>query len=152
MAKRPKYQRPKKDFKPGKLGLPPSDVPELGVIADRVRYVPSGEHKNYPSEAGAWTIGHKVDKAKCDRFVATEWEQIRRVLQDAIRRGCIDVEFRGTFPARAWAYINDTLHEARLSNEMSGAYHGFPLEYAEHFPEDPEGLLRNAPRVTIPVH
>lgn len=77
-------------------------------------------------------------------------------MQDALRQailaGCVDVEFRGDFPARVWAFVNGTLHEARLTNEQSGEYHGFPLQYEEWQPKDPDGLLRNAPRVEIPVH
>jgi hypothetical protein len=139
-----------KDFKPGRLAVPAQlDLQEL---AAKVRYVPSGEHKTYPSETGLWTIGHKIDKAKCDRFDPAHWPRIEQVLQDPVRHGCIDSEFRGEFPARAWAYINDTLHEARLSNLVNGEYHGFPLDYPEQFPEDPACLLRNAPRVAIPVH
>ena len=61
-------------------------------------------------------------------------------------------EFRGDFPSRAWVYINGVLHEARLTNQAIGEYHGFPLEYDEQFPEDPHDLLRNAPRVDIAVH
>ena len=49
-------------------------------------------------------------------------------------------------------YINSVLHEARLTNQAIGEYHGFPLEYDERFPEDPHELLRNAPRVAIAVH
>lgn len=152
MPRRPKHQRPSKDIKPGRLSLATIESWDLDVIAQKVRYVPSGEHKNYPSETGLWTIGHKIDKAKCDRFVSDQWGQIEVTLRDAIRAGCVDAEFRGGFPSRVWAYINGRLHEARLSNQTRGEYHGFPLDYPEQFPMDPDNLLRMAPRVPIPVH
>ena len=151
MAKRPKYQRRKKDFKPGRLAPAPAGF-QAAAIAARVRYIPSGEHKTYPSPTNQWTISHKADKSKCDRFDHAEWPRVEQALRAAILAGCIDAEYRGDFPARAWAYINDTLHEARLSNTGDGSYHGFPLEYPEQFPNDPDDLLRNAPRVAIPVH
>jgi hypothetical protein len=74
------------------------------------------------------------------------------VLQDAIRAPCVDREFRGDFPARAWAFINGVLHEARLNNQVSGEYHGFPVEHEVQYPKDPDRLLKDAPRVEIPVH
>jgi hypothetical protein len=48
--------------------------------------------------------------------------------------------------------FKDTLHEARLHNEQVGEYHGFPLEFAEQMPIDPNGILRNAPREQIAIH
>jgi hypothetical protein len=149
LAKRPTHQRPKKDFRRGTLA---AQLPAAAAIAARVRYVASGEHKNYPSPTGLWTMGHKIDKAKCDRFDTAEWPRLEETLRAAINAGCVDVEMRGDFPARVWAFINGTLHEARLTNQTRGEYHGFPIEYPEHFPADPENQLRNAPRVTIPVH
>jgi hypothetical protein len=55
------------------------------------------------------------------------------------------------FPTRVWAYINGILHEAKITNSVTGEYHGMPLEYESQKPDDPHDLLRNAPRVTIPV-
>jgi hypothetical protein len=77
---------------------------------------------------------------------------LQRVLRRAINAGCVDVEFRGDFPSRAWAFINDTLHEARLTNQQTGEYHGFPIDYEEQYPLDPHDILRTAPRVQIPVN
>lgn len=152
MAKRPKYQRPKEDFQPGVVAPNLPDAAAAQAIAARVRYIASGEHKNYPSPMGLWTIGHKIDKAKCDHIDPHNWALLERALREAITAGCVAAEYRGEFPARAWAYINGTLHEARLTNQTRGEYHGFPLDYPEQFPEDPHNILRNAPRVTIPVH
>ena len=77
---------------------------------------------------------------------------MQHALREAIRCGCVSREFRGDFPSRVWAFVNGYLHEARLTNEKSGEYHGFPLQYEEQQPKDPDHLLmRKAPHVTIPV-
>lgn len=151
MARRPRYQRSPKDFKPGRIAVWPEGKPLPEIVSNRVRYVASGEHKRYPSPEGHWNFDPKTDKAKCDRFDQQDWPRLQQSLVLAIRSGFVNMEFRGDFPSRVWVYINGVLHEARLTNEISGEYHGFPLEYIEQFPEDPDGLLRNIPRVTIPV-
>jgi hypothetical protein len=149
MGRRPRYQRQPDDFKPGSIAPWPPGKPPPESIAQRAQYVASGEHKDYPSPDGLWTVVAKVDKAKCARFARTEWHRLQEVLREAISAPCVHVEFRGDFPARAWAFINGDLHEARLSNRGNGEYHGFPLEYQEQWPDDPNDLLRNAPRVSI---
>ena len=93
----------------------------------------------------------KADKAKCARFARTEWHRLQEVLRQAISASCVDGEFRGDFPARAWAFINDVLHEARLSNRGNGEYHGFPLEYQEQWPDDPNDLLRQSEETTFTI-
>jgi hypothetical protein len=74
------------------------------------------------------------------------------LLRSAIRAGCVHAEFKGDFPTRVWAYINGKLHEARLQNSMLGEYHGFPLEYPEHYPADPNNVLNGAPDEQIAVN
>ena len=93
----------------------------------------------------------RSDKVKCWKFNEADWPRLQDLLREAIARSCVDAEFRGDFPARAWFFINDVLHEDRLSNEVQGWYHGFPLESPDFLPEDPDQLLRSAPRATIPV-
>lgn len=149
MGRRPRYQRQPDDFKPGSIAPWPFGKPPPESVAQRARYVASGEHKDYPSSDGLWTVVPKADKAKCARFARTEWHRLKEVLRQAISASCVHAEFRGDFPARAWAFINDVLHEARLSNRGNGEYHGFPLEYQEQWPDDPNDLLRNAPRASI---
>jgi hypothetical protein len=65
--------------------------------------------------------------------------------------GCV-AEFENEFPSRVWAYINGILHEARLHNVQLGEYHGFPLEFPEQMPIDPNGMLRKAPGEQIAIH
>ena len=49
-----------------------------------------------------------------------------------------------------WVWINDVLHEARLTNEGTGDYHGFPINDPRQYPE-PLDRVEAAPRVEIPV-
>ncbi len=149
MAQRSRFQRKPEDFKPGRIGVWPSGKPLPNSVAVRARYIASGEHKDYPSSEGLWVMAVKADKSKCDHFARSEWSRLQKVLRDAITAGCVHEEFRGDFPARAWAFINGKLHEARLTNAENGEYHGFPLDYQEQWPDDPGNQLRNAPRATI---
>jgi hypothetical protein len=73
------------------------------------------------------------------------------LLREAIQSGCTSGIPEEAFPFRAWGYINGVLHEARRTNPESGEYHAFPLDYKEHYPQDPKKLLRKATRVDIAV-
>ncbi len=151
MGRRPGYQREPGDFKRARVAAWPSGKPTPAAVAQRARYVASGEHKDYPSPEGLWTMARKAGKAKCPHFKQTEWHLLQEVLRQAISASCVHGEFRGDFPLRAWAFINDVLYEARLSNQGNGDYHGFPLEYEEQRPDDPDGLLRSAPHAAVAV-
>jgi hypothetical protein len=94
----------------------------------------------------------KADKSKCEHFARSEWKLVQQALQDAIKSACVSEEFRGNFPARVWAFINDTLHEARLTNSENGEYHGFPVDYPVQWPDDPNDQLRNARRASIALN
>ena len=85
----------------------------------------------------------------CGQFVESGWHTLLAALQEAFRRSCVQVDSQKEFPTRAWAYVNGTLHEARITNQGLGEYHGFPLEYESQKPEDPHDLLKDAPRVDI---
>ena len=152
MARRPTYQRQAKQIKRGTVAASWPGPLSPQEVAAKATYLCSGEHKTYPSDDGSWTFDPRADKAKCDKYDRAHWPQLVDALRAAILAGCVDEDFRGNFPARVWAYINDVLHEARLSNAALGQYHGFPVEYEEHRPQDPLGLLRNAPHATIPHH
>jgi hypothetical protein len=152
MGRRSRYKRSVHEIKRGTLAPWPADKPPPEEVARRVRYTGSGEHKTHPSAQGLWTLGRRADKAKCGPYAEDRWPLLLDALRAAIRAPCVHQEFRGDFPRRACAYINGTLHEARLTNAGNGEYHGFPLEYEEQFPNDPQGLLKDAPHVAIPVH
>ena len=151
MAQRPSYRR-EQPGKPGGTGRWPSGAQPPAAVAPQVRYVANGEHKDYPSATGLWTFHPRADKAKCDRYPEAVWPRLAQALREAILAACVSNEFRAGFPARVWAYVNGTLHEARLSNRGNGEYHGFPLNYPEQFPHDPDGLLKDAHHVDIPLN
>jgi hypothetical protein len=149
MGRRSGFQRAPDDFKPGELVAWEADEPARKKLAERVRYSGNGAHKTYSSPNGEWTPSLRRGKAACWEFDQSDWPRLALLLRRAIVAGCV-AEFRNDFPSRVWAYINDVLHEARLTG--NGEYHGFRLEYAEQMPMDPNGMLRNAPREQIPVH
>ena len=94
---------------------------------------------------------HRPGAALCAHFAESAWPQLLAALREAIHCSCVQLDAEKKFPTRAWAYINGTLHEARITNQGNGEYHGFPLECESQMPDDPNDNLRNAPRVEIPV-
>jgi len=126
-------------------------TPTAETIAREVSYGGSGKHKRYPAPNGEWTPVCRPGCFECQHFAEANWPQLVEVLRDAIRRSCVQLEPDERFPTRVWAYINGRLHEAKITNSVTGEYHGMPLEYESQKPDDPHELLRNAPRVTIPV-
>jgi hypothetical protein len=143
MAKRPKYQR---SIRRGQIVDWPQNAESPEDLASRVTYTGNPMHKTYPSPAGqpAW----RADKAKCDLYDRRDWPRLRDALQRAITARCVG-QFQGDYPSRAWVWINNVLHEARLTGQ--GDYHAFPLNDPRQYPE-PADRVENAPRVEIPVH
>lgn len=144
MARKPEFQH---GIRRGQIFDWPADVPAPAEIASRVHYTGSTLHKSYESPAGPPAI--RKDKARCDQYDLRDWPQLTRALQEAVRSGCVS-GFRGEFPFRAWAWINGVLHEARLTNEGTGEYHGFPINDPRQYPEPRSRLEEAAPRVQIP--
>lgn len=148
MAARPQHRRAQ-DFKPGRVSGWPADAGEAAIVASRASYVPDGKHKDYPAPGGEWTYFRNSEGSKCPPIARDRWHELHTALRAAIRAGVVGGEFRGDFPARVWIYIGARLCEARLSNQETGQYHGFPLDYEEHHPSDPHALLELAPRITL---
>ena len=144
MARRPQFQR---RIKRGQFCDWPSGAGTPAEIAARVTYAGSPLHKTYPSPAGSPAF--RADEAKCDEYPTELWPMLREALQAAIRSGCVG-EFRGMFPQRAWIWINDVLHESRLTNAGSGDYHGFPIDDSRQYPV-PVDRLEAVSRVQIPA-
>lgn len=124
-------------------------------LAERLTYAGSGKHKTYwPSPGcGDWTPIWIDDgeTERCDKFDPASWPELGRLLKDAISGGFVSADRNGQpllhadgFPARAWAWIDDVLHEARYS--QNGRYHAFPLTRRECWPRDPYDRLASAPR------
>jgi hypothetical protein len=128
MARRPKYER---EIKPGRIVDWPDGVGTPDQVAARVTYTGNAVHKRYPSPAGP--PAYRADKAKCDQYAPEQWPRLLEALRIAIRAGFVS-DFRGPFPSRAWVWINNVLHEARLTQERTGDYHGFPLNDSRHYP------------------
>lgn len=144
MAQRPTYQR---RIKSGQIRDWPSDVGTPDEVAARVTYTGNAVHKSYPSPAGPPAL--RADKAKCAHYDPEQWLEIVEALRTAIRARYVR-GFSGAFPDRAWVWINDVLHEARLTNEGTGDYHGFPINDPRQFPA-PADLIETAPHVQIPA-
>lgn len=151
MAPPPKHQRPPKDFKPGRVVGWPAHIhaEDAKATAQRVSYCPDGKHKDYPAPNGEWTLGANSEGTKCLMVKPEQWGTVRETLRAAVEAGVIDVLRKGGFPSRTWAFINGKLHEARISNDESGWYHAFPLDYEVNWPKDPDGRLAHAPRIEL---
>ena len=149
MARRPEFRRGSSEIKRGRIGIWPTDKPDQAKVAKRARYVPSGEHKGYPSKAGAWVFGPKKSRTLCLKYSDESFLKIHKGIAIALAGPCISEEFRGDFPARAWVWVDDVLHELRLTSETAGEYHGFPINYSEDFPEDPLGRMKDCPHVKV---
>ena len=105
----------------------PRDV-DLAGIAEKVSYVGSPEHKDFPSFAGRPLL--RADASRCprwikDRQVVEEW------LRSAILQGAVGAPWERGFPRYVWRKENDTVFEGRLTNSVQGEYKGYPLERDE---------------------
>ena len=114
----PKRRRPQKR----QIGVPPNA--DLQSVADRVTYVGSPEHKDFPSFAGM--PRPRADASLCprsitDAAIVTDW------LRSAIIRGATSALWEGGHPRYVWHKEGDTLFEARLNNRSNGSYKGYPL-------------------------
>ena len=144
MARRPEYRRLGKR---GRICDWPKSAQSPEEVAEMVRYEGNQKHESYHRRSagreGRWEI------AQCDRYTPEDWPKLEDVLRMAIKAQCIQ-QFRGGFPSRAWAYINDCLHEARLTEQEQGLYHGFPIDDPTGYPEPADLLEERAPHVNIP--
>ncbi len=107
---------------------PPEGV-DLTLLAQRVSYVGSSEHKTFPSFAGPFNP--RADASKCDPKLADRHE-LTRWLREAITAGDTGQLWEGDFPRYAWCKHDGVTYEARLSNPELGEYKGYPLEPDEN--------------------
>ena len=103
------------------------------MLAERVTYVGSPEHKSYPSFAGPPML--RADASKCDPLLADR-ETLSGWLQKAVKEGMIGGQWEGAFPRYVWVLDDGTCYEGRLVNQELGQYKGYPLERHEW----PEGV------------
>lgn len=127
----PRRRRPRR-----RVVIPPPPDTDLEILASRVRYVGSPEHKDAPSFAG-WPRP-RADATLCDPTLAQHQAQLTEWLREAIRQGHLGAPWEGDFPRYAWYRHHETVYEARLVNRGNGEYKGYPLTRAEW----PDGLTQ----------
>jgi hypothetical protein len=109
--------------------IDPPDDADLGMIAAKVEYIGSPEHKRAPSFAGP--PSPRPDASICDSRFLDMQDELTRWLRDAIQRGAVSAHFEGGYPRYAWFKDGDVVYEARLVNRGKGTYKGYPLETDE---------------------
>lgn len=148
MSKIPK-QRDSQVGKPGRIDPWPSERRTLEEIADSAYYRANGKHKNYYPANGEWIPARRGNAALCDKYPEDRWTDLSEVLKEAIRAGCVQIDSASEYPVRVWAFIDNTLHEARRTNPEGSEYHGFPLVHKSSWPIDRQKKLEVTPRVNI---
>lgn len=97
---------------------------DLDVLANRVTYVGSPEHKDMPTFAGPPRL--RGDASCCPREI-TDREVVSGWLRSSIRRGATGAPWEGGFPRYVWYQSGSTMFEGRLVNREAGSYKGYPL-------------------------
>lgn len=108
------------------MHVPPGT--DLERVAERVRYVGSTDHKDYPSFAGP--LRPRRDASLCPREIKDQ-DMVTGWLRDALRRGHVGSPWKGEFPRYVWHREGDTVFEAMLVNQGNGTYKGYPLSRSE---------------------
>lgn len=85
-----------------------------------------GEHKTYPSAAGA--PHPRKDATKCDPVLHGDFVRLTRWLRGAVRNGHVGSPWEGAFPRYAWSSHGGSWYEARLVNREQGAYKGYEIQ------------------------
>jgi hypothetical protein len=108
----------------------PANVREPEVLATKVRYVGSSEHKARPLDP-SYTVDPNLrsDASQCDPHIKRE--QAERALRRAIRLRAVSEQFESGFPRYAWARLDGRPYIARLINREAGDYKGWPIEEHE---------------------
>lgn len=112
---------------------PVPDAAVLDALANRVIYVGSPEHKRHPSFAGP--PAPKATSTLCDPRFANLQGMMTEWLREGIRLGQVSRKWDGDFPRNVWVRKEGVVYEARLVNQGSGEYKGWPLEDFE-IPEE----------------
>ena len=108
----------------------PAGVPPPDSLAQRVRYVGSGEHKARPVD-GSYNLvpALRSDASRCNPTITRE--QAEDGLRQAIRNRCVSADFIGEYPCYVWGWIEGQPHVARLTNQAKGEYKGWPVTLIE---------------------
>lgn len=120
--------RPKQNPKRKLSDLPISED-ERTRLKTKVSYVGSPYHKRNPGDFGLKPpSAPRPDKTECDSAGITTKAAADALLEQGINAGLISPYEPPELPRYIWAVANDnTVVEARLDNETSGTYHGYPL-------------------------
>ena len=97
---------------------------DLAMLASRVDYVGSPEHKDFPSFAGGPCP--RADASCCPRDIRDQ-NVVREWLRSAIRRGAVGEQWETGFPRYVWFKHQNVVFEGRLVNRKQGTYKGYPL-------------------------
>lgn len=114
--------------------VPLAALPGLAIkLADwatRARYGGNPAHKRNPGDFGLQPpASPREGKTLCDAAEVFARDAAQRLLSDGIRRGLVSIKERGGWPQNVWAVApNRVALEAMLDNEVTGTYHGYPLQ------------------------
>ena len=103
--------------------------PHARLVADRVKYSGSPEHKNIHSFCGP--PRPRGDATICDSRLAVQLNMLQDWLREAIANGCCTAFDDSDFPKYVWFKDGDTVYEGRLVNSGTGEYKGYPLSREE---------------------
>lgn len=93
--------------------------------AARATYRGSPEHKTSPSPAGAFHP--RAGNSLCPARLAGAQEELTQWLRAATVAGRAGAPLLNGFPRHAWSLEDEQWFEARLTNEGSGEYKGWPI-------------------------
>src|SRR4051794_12496262 len=121
--KQPKHHR---SFVRDRVPAPTGVV--LAEVAAVVRYIPYAAHKAHYSLGVA--PRPRSDATPCPKEITAE--QAQTWLREAIAVGDVGGSWEGKpYPRLVWKRVDDVVFEARLSNQESGEYHGYPIDRQE---------------------
>jgi hypothetical protein len=111
---------------------PEATYRQLAEAAERAKFVSSEYHRNLKSK-----LGIKVNRRWPAASICHEYwtlEKATRALKDSIKAMQVSQLWENGMPKFVWCFDGEVLYEARLSNNVTGEYHGYPLESKIEWP------------------
>jgi len=120
---RRRIPNPKRRLHPTPQGL------DLERLAGLALYGGNPRHKRNPGDFGFRPAADpRDDRTLCDGAGVLARELASRLLHEGLRRGLVSAQLRSGWPQNVWAVApNGVAVEAMLENEVTGAYHGYPM-------------------------
>lgn len=108
-------------------------VEALRTIVTRARYTGSPYHRSPGSKAGP-----VAKRAGLSSRCPPNWTNAlaTEALRKALTEAKVSYHWEGGFPRYIWHLDGDVLYEARLTNQGTGEYHGYPLEDKWQWPKN----------------